>query len=57
MRAGINDRVRNKVVREIRVVAMTVEGELQDPCPRKLKLVTQCMHVRSNDAQTFDNKG
>src|SRR5271170_568207 len=57
MGAGIGDRVGNKVVREIWVVDMTVKGKLQDPSPRKLKLVAQCVHVRSNQAQIFDNKG
>src|SRR5215469_3218982 len=56
MGAGIDDRVGNKVVREIWVVGMTVKSELQDPGPRKLNLVTQCVHVRSNNTQIFDNK-
>ena len=35
---------------------MTVKGELQDPSPRKLKLVTQCLNIRRDDSQIFDNE-
>src|SRR5215510_12468448 len=35
---------------------MTVEGELQDPSARKVKLVAECMYVRRDQAQILDDK-
>src|SRR5437870_13061369 len=54
--AGIRDRVVDKVVRQIWVVRMTVEGKLEDSSPRQLKLITQCLHVRRDNTQIFDDK-
>src|SRR5882762_3829427 len=56
MRTGIDDRVRDKVVRKIRVVWMAVEGELQNAGPRHLELVAQCLHVGRNQTQIFRNE-
>src|SRR5215467_1494198 len=35
---------------------MTVKGELQNPGTRQLKLVAQCLHIRSNNSQIFDDE-
>ena len=56
MRTGIGDRIVHKVARQIRIVRMTIEGELQDAHPRQLKLVTQCPHVIRNHTQIFRNE-
>src|SRR5260221_7386063 len=54
--AGIGDRVGDKVVRQIWIVCMTVKGELQNSSPRKLKLVTQRLNIRSDNAKIFDDE-
>ena len=41
MGAGVGDRVGHKVVRQIWIVGMAVEGELQNPRARQLKLIAQ----------------
>src|SRR6202167_1354697 len=53
MRAGISDCIVDKVVREIWIVRMTIEGELQDAHPRQTKLVAQGPHVSRNHTQIF----
>src|ERR1700722_11089902 len=53
MRTGIGDRVVDKVVRQIRIVLMSIEGELQDARPRQPKLVAQGLHVGRNQTQIF----
>src|SRR5215472_5032866 len=35
---------------------MPIEGELQNPRPGQSKLVTQCLYIRSNNSQIFDDK-
>jgi hypothetical protein len=53
MRAGIGDCIVDKVVRQIGIVRMTIEGELQDARPRHTKLVAQGLHVGRNHTQIF----
>ena len=51
--AGIGDRVRNEVVQQVRVVEVAVEGKLQNPGAGNLKLVGQCVYVRSDKTEIF----
>ena len=53
MRAGIGDCIVDKVVRQIWIVRMTIEGELQDAHPGQKKLVAQGLHVSRNHTQIF----
>src|SRR4029077_1361523 len=54
--AGVNHCIGDVVVREIGVIRMTVEGELQDPSPRQLKLVAECVYVRRDQSQILDDE-
>src|SRR5258705_6502281 len=56
MRAGVHHRVGYKVVWKIWIVGVTVEGELQDPRPRHLKLITQRHHIRRDYPQIFGDE-
>ena len=56
MRSGVGDCIVNKVVRQIGIIRMTIEGELQDAHPRQTKLVAQSMHVGGNKTQIFGDE-
>jgi hypothetical protein len=56
MRAGISHSIVDKVVRQIRIIRMTIEGELQDAHPRQSKLVAQSSHIGRNQTQIFRNE-
>jgi hypothetical protein len=45
VRAGVDDSVRDVVGREIRIIRMTVKGELEDACSWELKLVAKSMDI------------
>src|SRR5580692_2639781 len=44
------------VVRKVGITRSTVKGKLQNSCSRQLKLVAQCLYIRSNDTQIFDDE-
>jgi hypothetical protein len=53
MRARIGHGIVDKVVRQMWIVRMTIEGELQDAHPRQTKLVAQGLYVGRNHTQIF----
>jgi len=54
--AGVYDRIGDVVVRQMRVIRMSVEAELQHPCPRQTELVAQCGNVRRDQPQILGNE-
>ena len=56
MRAGIDDSVRDVVVREVRVVRMAVESKLQDTCSRNVELVAERANIRRDQAQILSDE-
>ena len=56
MCAGVDHSVAHEIVRQVWIVRMTVESKLQNTCSRKLKLVSQCPDIRSNNSQIFDDE-
>ncbi len=56
MSAGINDRVGDEVLREIWIICVAVEGELQDTRPRHLKFIAQRLHVGRNQTQVLGDE-
>src|SRR5271157_5933680 len=44
------------VLRKVGITRITVKGKLQNSRPRQLKLVAQCLYVRSNDTQIFHDE-
>ena len=56
MCAGVDHSVADEAVRQVWVVGMTVESKLQNTRSRKLKLVTQCLYIWSNDSQIFGDE-
>jgi|HubBroStandDraft_6_1064221.scaffolds.fasta_scaffold03500_7 hypothetical protein len=44
------------VVRKVEIPRITVKGKLQNSRSWQLKLVAQCLYVRSNDTQIFDDE-
>src|SRR5208283_1915054 len=56
VRACIRNCVTDKVLRKIRIVSVTIEGELQNSCTRDLKLIAQQRHVLSDQPQILGDK-
>ena len=56
MRAGVHDHVRDVVVREVRVIGMAVEGELEDLRPGQAELVAQGEHVGRDQPQVLGDE-
>ena len=56
MRARIRDRVADKIVREIRIICVTIERELQDSRAWYLRLIAQQRHVLSDEPQILGDK-
>ena len=46
MGTGVNHRVGDIVVREVRIICRAVEGELENPVPRQMELVEEGFYVR-----------
>ena len=56
MSTGIHDRVGARSCREVGVVRLAVEGELQHSHPGKMKLVAERGHVRRDQSQIFGDE-
>ena len=54
--AGVYNRVGNKVARQIRIVGMAIEGELQNASAGYLKLIAESVHPGCNQAQVLSDK-
>src|SRR5262249_53732951 len=56
MRPGVYDRVRDVVVREVRIVRTAVESKLKDTRSGYLKLIAKRINVRSDQPQILGNE-
>jgi len=56
MRPNVRHGIGDEAVRQIRIVRMTVEGELQDSRSGQLKSIPQRLQIRSDDSQIFDDE-
>jgi len=56
MGAGIRDGIVWDVLRQVGIVPIAVEGKLQNLGTRHLELVTECLHIWSDNAQIFDDE-
>jgi len=53
MSAGIHDRIVYEIVREVRVIPVTVKCELQNSCSRYVERISEYRHIRSYDSKVF----
>ncbi len=56
MRPGVYDRVAIVVVRQIRIIGLAIECELEDTHARKVKFVAERVHVGRDQPQILGDK-
>jgi hypothetical protein len=56
VRAGVNDSIVDEVPRQIGIIRVAVEGELEDPGARNMELVAQGPHVWSDYPQILGDE-
>ena len=57
MRAGVYDRVCLEIFRQIRIVFVAVESELQDAHARKIKTIPHRRYIRGDQPQVLGDEG
>src|SRR5207248_614783 len=56
MSAGVHDRISVEIVRQVRVIRLSVKGELEHPCPGQLESITKFAYIGCNQAQILGDE-